>query len=368
MDWTRRMQDEVLLAETSPNGNIQAIVEQDDRVAYLYLVADDDLGFPMRACWIRNLEPAPTRMDVRALHEGLPPMMPEGACAHPSGAPPLDPRRLRVVWFEEGDGVALVDELDDDELLAVIPGLGWANGVPGFARDCVDERPLAWPLRDEGWLRDRVECALDFWESWQDGDIWPELQDAFVTTYEATFGAHDRYYAIDGGQWPPRALLRIPTDEAWILVTLGVCIRPQPSVSYHSANPRDLQRIELGMAIARDTDDLTLRRAMTYLSSQSGYPWQVYEWLGEGHTCPCDAFPAVGDRPGFPYALLTGAPAGAPTLSVPDYRGDLTNLLWVVPITEAERALAMASGSEVLRHRLGADGPYWIHRRRGSLA
>lgn len=51
------MSDEPLLCEVSPNGNIQAIVEQDDRVAYFYLHGAPDTEFGVRACWIRNLEP-----------------------------------------------------------------------------------------------------------------------------------------------------------------------------------------------------------------------------------------------------------------------------------------------------------------------
>ena len=116
------------------------------------------------------------------------------------------------------------------------------------------------------------------------------------------------------------------------------------------------------MALEPDVDELTLRRAMTYLSVQSSYPWTRYHWLGDGHTSSCDAFPQIGESPGFPATLLTRAPLGAPRVAMPDYRGPV-DLLWLVPITEGERAYAIAEGSPALMRRLALNGPYWIHRR-----
>jgi hypothetical protein len=54
------MEPETPIEDVSPNGNLQAFVEQDDRVAHFYL-----------------------------------------------GAGPLAAERLRIVWFEEGDATAL---------------------------------------------------------------------------------------------------------------------------------------------------------------------------------------------------------------------------------------------------------------------
>ena len=43
----------VLLEEVNPNGNVQALVEQEDRVAYLYLYSAEETGLPrVRSCWV----------------------------------------------------------------------------------------------------------------------------------------------------------------------------------------------------------------------------------------------------------------------------------------------------------------------------
>lgn len=353
----------VVLEDTSPNGNIQAVVEQDERVAYFTLYPDDETGEPIKSCWVRNLVPAPARVDVEALHLGRPALMPRGACAHPDGVEPLEPDNLRILWLEEGDGAALIDaSLPDDEVLAFIPGFAGVDGFPGYARDSLAEHALAWPLddeRDDVWAR--IDEAAEYWESWQDTTTWPVLQDRLMDAYERVFGEHERYYAIDGEMWPPRALIRVATDDAWVLLTLGVSIRRQPKVELAPEGADASARVEFAMALERDVDELTLRRAMTYLSAQSSYPWTRYLWLGDGHTTSCDAFPQVGTSPGFPAALLTRTPLGAPAVAMPDYRGPV-DLLWLLPITDAERAYAIAEGSPALERRLERAGPTWIHR------
>ena len=72
--------------------------------------------------------------------------MPAARTRHPRGRPPLDPATLQALWFEEGDGVAL---LERGTLLAVIPG--WADssrGMPGYSRDVIGQTPFGWALDD----------------------------------------------------------------------------------------------------------------------------------------------------------------------------------------------------------------------------
>ena len=74
------------------------------------------------------------------------------------------PRPCSALWFEEGDGVAL---LERGTLLAVIPG--WSDMSPRHARVQQGRdrarRPFGWSLDDaiEG-LGPRVERATEFWQ------------------------------------------------------------------------------------------------------------------------------------------------------------------------------------------------------------
>src|SRR5690606_39544178 len=95
-----------------------------------------------------NHEIAPETSDASGLYEGRAPLMPAAHTKHPQGRAPFDPATLRAVWFEEGDGVALLDE---EGLLAVIPGWAEADrGLPGYSRDAIGRSAYAWALDDVG--------------------------------------------------------------------------------------------------------------------------------------------------------------------------------------------------------------------------
>jgi hypothetical protein len=271
---------------------------------------------------------------------------------------------LRVVWFEEGDAAALFEE---NEMLAAIPSWSGEGGFHGYARDCTAESPLAWPMKDATAIVERVARAEEFWQSWESGRAhWPTVQDVFLRAYERVFGKHQKYFGIDGGEWPPKAIATFETDAAVVLLTLGVSIRPMPKVemSFEDAQPH--RRMELGVAIDRRLmTDETLRGVATYLSAQSNLPWHFYTWLGHGHTVQCEPCPVGGGE--FAAMLLLKDPPGAPTITMPAYRGDPVNLLWMTPITAPEWQLAQAQERGEVLTRLEARGPLWPHRQRGSV-
>src|SRR5690606_29483337 len=105
---------EVVLTDTNPYGRRMLVGERDETSSVAYLCAPD--GYVHGAVWLANHRPAPETVDRARLAAGLPPVLPGSATRHPLGRPPLG--RLSVLWFEEGDGVALYE---DESLLAVIP-------------------------------------------------------------------------------------------------------------------------------------------------------------------------------------------------------------------------------------------------------
>lgn len=352
------MPDDIELLESgSPNGNAYALVEQDDRVAYLYLSGDEESGLGTRSCWVRNLAAAPETVDREGMMRGEPPLLPRAFCRHPEGAPPLAPDHLRLVWLEEGDAVAL---LEGDELLAVIPAWSGQGGFHGYARDCVDQSPLAWPLDADNVMHERVRRAEEWWAAWgEEPGPWPALQERAMAALRGAMGPHSNYYAIDGGGFPATAMLRIPVRDGAAYVTLGMCQRPQPTVEMACDDPAPHRRIELGICVSQEVDAALARRLGEYVAAQSRLPWARHTWLGDGHTVLCGAF---GEGSSMAAVLLLARPAGAPALALPAYRGDPVTLLWAVPITAAERELAMAEGSAALAPRLAAEGRGWMVR------
>jgi len=74
-----------ILFQTSPYGNLDAIVEHDGRAVYFYLSAGQrpDNRFGMRACWVRNLELGPHVINQEDMEAGIAPMLPRYDCADP---------------------------------------------------------------------------------------------------------------------------------------------------------------------------------------------------------------------------------------------------------------------------------------------
>lgn len=328
---------EVLLEEVSPFGNVQAVVEADGRACYFYLFGAPDTDFGTRSVWVRNLQRPPEALDVSRMRSGEPPMNPAAFCRSP-GADPL-PRAadLRVCWLPEGNGAALYER---DELLAIIPPWSGERGFHGYARDCIGQGPVAWALPTEATLTRRFEEAAAFWRGWE-GNPWPEIQNSAIQAIERTLGPHSNYYAIDGGGWPPRALLRIPVSQGTALVTVGVSILPQPNIETDDA--RDLRRIELGALLPARWDDASVKRFAAYISGQARLPWTRFTWLGPGHTIPCDAW--VGQ---FSAALLVRDHPALPPIALPTPHSDPVSVLWFIPITGDERDYAIAHGSSAL--------------------
>ncbi len=362
------MAGEVIVEGVSLGGSLQAVVEQDERVAYLYLFDPEAAEQAFKSCWVRNLQPGPETLDLSTMQQGRAPLLPRQDTAHPQGAPPLESQDLRLVWLEDGHGVALL-ERDSVLPLAIIPPWSGHNGMSGYARDCLAAGPLAWPLDPENALLRRTEAAEEFWALWEQGDsAWESFRAPMIEAIERDLGRTETYYAIDGGTWPPRALLRVPVDGATALVTVGVAIRPQPLVEMYVPDaPEQIWRVELGVCLAEGYDDAAVEGMMRYLSGQSNFPWARGSWLGEGHTILCDAVPPNTSGPPFEATLLTRWPPQGPQVRLPSYRGDPLSLLWFLPITESERRFAMEQGSEALFRRLEAAGHGWIHKDRAAV-
>lgn len=335
----------VLLEDVGPNGNTQAVVEVDEEVCYFYLFGAEETDFGMRSVWVRNHAQAPDALDVAHMREGIPPKNPKAHCRHPQGLPSLSKEQLRVAWLPEGNGAALYER---DELLAIIPPWSGMNGFHGYARDSIGDGPVAWEIGTDNVLIDRFREAEAYWQQWEHANPWPAMQDALLSAIETTLGRHTNYYAIDGGQWPPKAIVRIPRPDSVVLVTIGVCVRPQPAVEMATEQPELLRRIELGVVLPASWPDDAVKRFASYLSGQSALPWNRYTWLGPGHTIPCDSW----QNREFAFALLQPDHPAAPTPTLPPQFGDPVNILWFAPISAAERQTAMDHGSERLTQTL----------------
>ncbi len=358
----------ILLEEPSPFGNIVAVVEDDDRVIYFYLhfpnTPEDDPQ-QMKVCWVRNRLPAPRKLDKATMERGQPPLMPAAHCVDPNAGQPLDPDSLRIIWFEECDGAAL---MDNDQPLAIIPSWSGQGDFSGYAHDCVGEGPFAWELGPENVMHERIHAAQEFWQLWDDEDFWSRWRDERIAAIESVLGPHAKYYAIDGGEFPPRAMLRFDLPDCFVLITVGVSLFCLPGVERYFDDPSPYRRMELAAAVDRKCSDAELTRLGEYISAQAGYPWNRFAPLGLGHTMPCDSTPVSFDAQRFNFVLFFQSLPGTPRLELPAFRGDRTNVLWMMPISQRERQFAMDTGSPALEQRLAQAGATFVIRARQELA
>jgi hypothetical protein len=333
------MEPEVLIEAGAPGGKggAGALVEDDGRVVYLYVRILE--GGPLSSVWVQNRIAAPAEVDLAGMKKGQAPLMPRAQCRCASGEPALKPANLRLVWLPEGNGVAL---FDGSGLLAALVPSRAPEGFAAYARGAVGQSPLASELPASGAIERRFAAAEAYRAEWdRSPDPWQRIQPTQLAAYDAAFGKESRYFAIDGGEWPPRGLIRVDRADGVVLATVGMAVRPQPAVELATDHPESLRRIELGIVLPARTDENAVQAWSSWIAGQSTLPWSRNTWLGPGHTLPC----AVSASRGFPAVLLaTGAPAGLP-VNLPEFDGDPVTLLWATPITAAEWEVAKSRGS-----------------------
>lgn len=345
--------------EIGPNGNLRATVEDDGRSVHLYLEGiTEDHPFGVRSCWVRNLRPAPALIEAERMQAGLAPMLPARYCVDPEAGKPLRSEDLEFLWFESGDGVAL---LENGEVLAVIPPWSGRGGFSGYARDCALASPLCDPLgapdHDHHGVFARLARAAAFWASW-DHNPWPEIQKGQMRALESALGPHARYFSTDPDVFPPRSLTLFEKEGFRAAVTGGMSLRPQPRATGPS-------RIELGLAWAPRAADPT--PLLSYLSGQAMLPWERYVCLDDGHII--GLVPSGREELGdFAAMLLWENPPGAPPIAFPPFEGEPVRLLWMVPISDSELALLREEGADALKERLVQAGVGWVHRAREPVA
>lgn len=320
----------VIFEDWSPVCNINAFVEKSDTCYYFYLwVNPQSDRAVVKSCWIGNVGASPKELDTEAMGEGIAPQMPEKYVLHGEGGLELDPDKFEIVWFEEGNAAAL---LYDDEIISVIPEWSGYNGFNGYARYAKGVTPLAWGLSDAyGTVSKRVKESKDFWARFEE-DFWPGAQNMHLAALEDFFGAHEKYYAIDGGEFPPKALVKGSKDGVVYGITAGVSLVPMPNVeTVYGDEFKEYRRMELGFAATAENESLC-NSAFSFMSGLAAFPWREYTFLAHGHTVP------VNFIEGF-AAVLFICPRRLSGVEMPDYKdcmGERINLLWMVPVTEAE--------------------------------
>lgn len=322
----------ILLESRSPVCDIQAIVEETDKNCYLYLwfFPGTDKAF-VKSCWICNTQPAPDELDIDGMKNGIAPSMPKEYVLHDINGMRLEQEGLELIWLEEGDGAALIQ---GEELICVVPGWSGYKGFHGYSAYAKGTAPFAWELTQAlTLLSGRVAKSKAYWAGFDlDGDYWNVAQKQYIKTLTDFFGDYRKYYAIDDGAFPPRALITGEKNEICYCITAGISLLTMPVVEqYYHDNPNDFRRIELGYAVVKRHEP-SMQVMQSYISAIKNIPWDEITFLGHGHTIPFHGIKGYSAVWLLNSELLEG-------IDTPKYekiQGDKVNLLWLVPLKENE--------------------------------
>ncbi|MEO1450019.1 MAG: suppressor of fused domain protein [Bacteroidota bacterium] len=341
---------EILLEARSPLCPIHAVVEQDDRVAYMYLGGQKHSPFGTKACWIRNLQPAPEEIETGLMEDGIAPMMPQAFCKFPDGQKPLEKEDLEIVWSEEGDAAALFIK---GEVAVIIPGWSGQGGFWGYARDAIEQGPYAWELTEKNEYPQRIKAARSSWEMWtRQHNPFDQRQRFILDMYKETFGPSDTYFAIDGGEWPPRGLYVRTGEARTVLATVGLSLHPMPMIEMYTEDRFKYHRIELGLILNEQLPSEQIEKLASWISGQATIPWSNITFLGEGHTL---YFPTLGSSH-FKAVLLTNRLDKLPAPELEPFQNSPINFLWMIPLSERERNEVMENGSVEIVEKLNNIG------------
>ncbi|GGV02817.1 hypothetical protein GCM10010182_20720 [Actinomadura cremea] len=362
----------VVHAETNPYGSRRLVIESDADVTAAYL--KDPRESIVGAVWVANHRAAPASLDRARLDTGVAPLLPESHVRRPEGRDALDAGALEVVWFEEGDGVAVLEAGDP---LFVIPG--WSDmgrGIPGYARDATEQSPFAFPLAEE--IDDfgaRVDRARVHWKTSRAERSWAEYQQSILGHLLQRVGPGGHYLhdvgrrSPDGerGTAPTVGLTeRPPQDgrEFTVLSTVGMSRQRMPTIELYEEDVSPYARAELALA-----STLPARRTNNVFPWLAPYPWRSVTWFAPGDVVrwPHDdrPFPMAGEGSDWEGVLLLEDPArllgpAPPALTDLTVQGDPVRWLWLVPITAEEHRFAKTEGSDALVRRLARDGRTWV--------
>lgn len=362
---------QVLIEQPNGRHTLYASVEQDDRTAYLYLFPAElqSKKYKMRACWLRNLAPAPEGKDLAAMHNGTAPMLQRKFCNHPDGKEPLNAALLEIVWLPEDDGAAV---LYDGEILGVIPGWSLYVDEPvAYAADCIGVEgddflvlPLGDPETNQQYAS--VGQAVAFRNHWNSVDepAWPQIQEQFINCYEGHFGKMLQYFAIDNNEWPPMAMGKFEKDNVVYFLTMGASIRPMPWVSYlYNDTSAAYRRMELALAVDKNEyNEEEIMKMAESIATMADIPWRHISWLGEGHTIGSSKLPAP-----FESMVLSSALYNGEAIQLPEMYGDKVNLFWASPVTQQEREFAHRKpngGYELLEIMIQKDMTHVVKKRK----
>lgn len=317
-----------LIMKESPICPLAAEVVQDDQSAYFYLYKVNkktkECVETLAGCWIKNLVKAPEDFDIESMKKGIPPAMPYSFCKNPDDLEPLNKDDLEIVWSQEGNIAGLYCK---DELISVIPSWANPNKFCGYTKNCVGKSPIGWQLgtAEENKIFERMEKGKEFW-SQNIPSLWAEYQQNLINDLNNVYGEQKLYYAIDGGNFPPRGLSIHQKDNICYVCTIGVGFFSMPNVELYYNDYENYNKSEIIFAFESDKfNDEQKSRIYMQMSVICNMIWNNMTFISHGDTVD---FKAYEDKPCAVFINDMYYKTQSGFLC----QKEGVNLLWLIPI------------------------------------
>ena len=334
-----------------------AILEYENDSIYLYSHPHDK-NLELKSLWVANTKKRTfEKSNIKAdFDRGVQAYLPTKYCVESGYIRDFkNEKNWSLQWGLDQNSIAVYYK---DRIIAILPEWSGTNGFWGYSLGTDKESVIAWPLFEDNVQIKRFLDERIFLDSWSESS-WISRQESLVFFYENLFKGEVRYFAADGGKWPPLGIHYSKSSEIEFMATVGMSQLPMPEYGMARENVGDFRRIELAMACRPISDFTPLAQ---YLSGQATYPWHFGSHFDHGHTLPCEQLREVGSKASF--VVIIEVADFLSTVTMPSLDDGLVRLLYMLPIYKSEQQFAEKNSTQRLIEMIeqAKVDPFDIHR------
>jgi hypothetical protein len=222
-----------------------AVLEYDNDSIYLYNHPHYE-NLELKSLWVANTKKRLfDKSDIKSdLDKGIQPYMPKKYCTDNAYINDFEEREnWELQWGLDQNSIAVYFK---GKIIAIMPEWSGVNGFYGYSLGISSETPLAWQLSDDNIQINRFIKEKEFLDSWSE-DNWVVHQEGILEKYDSLFSGEKKYFAADGGKWPPLGIHYCNTGVVELLATVGMSQLPMPVFGMPYEEPDEFRRIELAL-------------------------------------------------------------------------------------------------------------------------
>lgn len=192
-----------------------AILEYENDSVYLYSHPHQK-NLDLKSLWVANtkkrmFEKSNIKSDFVS---GVQPYLPKEYCTENGYLSDFkNEKNWKLQWGLDQNSIAVYFK---NKIIAILPEWSETNGFCGYSIGTDKESAVAWPLLEDNVQIQRFLDEGDFLDSWSESN-WISRQERLVSFYEELYKGEVRYFAADGGKWPPLGIHTTANHRKWSL-------------------------------------------------------------------------------------------------------------------------------------------------------